>query len=91
MWGDSEVGEDADDLLGWRPGRFGPAVEDAVGQRDALVDDQLAGVGGLGELDDDQVGLLGVDGVLQHLVGQFVDAGREQARPAAWTAHSGFL
>ena len=34
---DGEVGEDAYDLLGWRPGRGGPAVEDAVGQGDALV------------------------------------------------------
>jgi hypothetical protein len=33
-----------------------PAVEDAVGQRDALVDDQPAGVGALGEVDDRQVG-----------------------------------
>jgi hypothetical protein len=52
---DGEVGEDADDLLGWRPGRGGPAVEDALGQRDSLVDDQLAGAGALGEVDAHQV------------------------------------
>ena len=48
------------------------------GQGDALVDDQMASVGALDELDDRQVGLFAVDGVLQHPVGQFVDAGREQ-------------
>ena len=37
---DGELGEDAEDVLGRRPGREGPAVEDALGQRDALVDDQ---------------------------------------------------
>jgi hypothetical protein len=39
---EGEVGEAADDLLAWRPGRGCPAVEDAVGQRDALVDADLA-------------------------------------------------
>ena len=44
--GDGGGGEDADDLLGWRPRRRGPAVEDAVGYPDALVDDQAAPPGG---------------------------------------------
>ena len=46
-----------------------------------------SGVGALGELDDRQVGLLGVDGVLKYPVGQFVDAGREQGGPTALDAH----
>ena len=54
--GDGGGGEGADDLLGWRPGRGGPAVEDGLGQRDALVDDELAGVGALVEVDAHQAG-----------------------------------